>query len=311
MPQPQPAGIYAAVYITSESTGVGGLSKIGLFRRIEGDSAWVNLRPNTITPGMGFSNNGVRQQLYLAGGNGLHRSTDWGATWKVLTGWQTKEVLSVAIHPVNPGILYISTPFGVFKSEDGGAQWREAMKGFRTWYVRQVKIDADQHDWLYATGEDALYATRDGGESWTAMSVGVPGIKTLFQHPVDRNILLVGTEDHGVRYSVDRGKTWLVPEGLASSAVYAIASTRDGSQIYAGGFRTGLWRSGDRGRSWTHVWPADEIEAIYAIFVHPKNSAHMLVGTNGKGVFDSVDGGYTWRQAGLPFAHVKEIQRYP
>lgn len=102
--------VYAAVYINKGSTSVGSLSSIGLFRRSDGDTAWVNLRPNTITPGIGFTSFGGRHQLYLAGGNGLHRSTDGGRTWRVLTGWRTKEVLSVAFDPADSLRLYISTP---------------------------------------------------------------------------------------------------------------------------------------------------------------------------------------------------------
>ncbi len=185
------------------------------------------------------------------------------------------------------------------------------MTGFRTWYVRTVKIDRDHHEWLYATGEDDLYASRNGGDTWQPMRVGVPGIKTIFQHPVEKNLLLAGTEDHGVRYSVDRGRTWAEPAGLASSAVYAIAATSDGAAIYAAGFRTGIWRSNDRGRSWGRIWVDEEIEAIYALFVHPENPSHLMAGTNGKGIYESFDGGKTWRQAGLLHAHVKDIQRYP
>lgn len=154
---PQRPAIYAAVYINKGSTSVGLLSSIGLFRRYEGDTVWTNLRPNTITPGVGFTAFGSRHQLYLAGGNGLHRSTDWGTTWKILTGWRTKEVLSVAPDPVDSMRLYISTPFGVYGSTNAGATWVEKMKGFKTWYVRRVILDWTDRRVLYATGEDALY----------------------------------------------------------------------------------------------------------------------------------------------------------
>ncbi len=303
--------IYAAVYIVRSGTAVGTLSGIGLFRCFRDDSTWVNLRPNTITPGVGFYQSESKTVLYLAGGNGLHRSTDGGKSWKVLTGWQTKEVLSVAPDPVDERILYISTPFGIFKSTDRGTTWHEKMKGWTTWYVRRVIIDREDRQVLYGTGEDALYVSRDGAESWQTLSVGVPGIKWIFQHPVEGNVLLVGTEDHGVRVSFDRGATWRRASGLDTSAVYSFASTPEGAEIYACGFRTGVWRSVDNGASWTQIWNASDLDALYTICVDPYDTNHLLVGTNGYGIYASHDRGRTWRQAGLPDAHVKQIEVFP
>lgn len=302
---------YAAVYINKGSIAVGSLSGIGLFRRYEGDTVWTNIRPNTITPGVGFASFGGRHQLYLAGGNGLHRSTDGGSTWRILTGWRTKEVLSVALDPVDSLRLYISTPFGVYRSTDGGGTWVEKMKGFKTWYVRRVILDRVDRTVLYATGVDALYRSTDGAESWEQLSVGVPEIKWVLQHPVDPNLLLVGTEDHGVRYSPDRGTTWKQAAGLNASAVYSLASTPDGKELYAAGFQTGVWRSTDMGASWTQVWTASGLDAIYTVFVNPRNPDHLMVGINGSGVFESFDHARSWRYTGLPTAVVRQIEMYP
>ncbi|MBI3110649.1 MAG: hypothetical protein HYZ01_03650 [Ignavibacteriales bacterium] len=303
--------LYAAVYINKGSTSVGSLSSIGLFRRYEGDTAWVNLRPNTITPGMGFTSFGDRHQLYLAGGNGLHRSTDEGRTWRVLTGWRTKEVLSVALDPADSLRLYISTPFGVYRSTDGGSTWIEKMRGFKTWFVRRVILDRVNRNMLYATGEDALYRSMDGAETWKQLSIGVPGIKWVMQHPADSNLLLVGTEDHGVRYSTDRGETWKQAAGLDTSAVYTLASTRDGSALYAAGFQTGVWRSMDKGATWSQVWKAPDFDAIYSVCVNPRNPEHLMAGTNGSGVSESFDNGRLWHDAGLPNAIVRQVVMYP
>lgn len=310
-PTPLRTALYAAVYINKGATSVGLLSSIGLFRRYEEDTAWVNLRPNTITPGVGFTSFGDRHHMYLAGGNGLHRSTDGGATWRILTGWRTKEVLSVAPDPADSLRLYISTPFGVYRSTDGGNTWVEKMKGFNTWFVRRVILDHVDRSVLYATGEDALYRSMDGAETWKQLNVGVPGIKWIMQHPVDPNLLLVGTEDHGVRYSTDRGETWKQATGLDTSAVYTLACTRDGSVLYAAGFQMGVWRSMDRGATWSQVWKAPDFDAIYSVCVNPRNPDHLIAGTNGSGVFESFDKGRSWHDAGLPTAVVRQVAMYP
>lgn len=302
---------YVAVYSNATVMAVGVVNKNGLFVRQEDDTTWVNLRPNVYTFGIGYSEYGSVRQQYIAGGNGLHRSTDGGYTWKVLTGWQTKEILSVAVDPVEASILYVSTPFGIFKSTDAGVHWIETMNGFITTYTKQVIIDRTVYSMLYAAAEDDLYISKDGGANWEAAGIGVPGIKCVAQHPVKQNMLYVGTEDHGLWYSVDRGHIWKQASGFPQSTIYAIRSSTDGKTLYAAGFQTGVWKSEDDGVTWSQIWSGPGNGAIYSIFVHPDHPHHIIVGTNGKGMFESVDGGNTWHQAGFPNAHIRQIELYP
>lgn len=302
---------YAAVYSNADNPSVGSPNNNGVFRRAMDDTAWIKTSANFYAVGLGYTRFGSRQQLYIAGGNGLHRSTDGGTTWKVLTGWQTKEILSVAPDPVDSSVIFIATPFGIFKSTDAGGHWAEAMKGFKTSYTRHVIIDRTNHNTLYAAAEDALYKSTDAGTNWKAIYSGNTEIKCVLQLPNDAKRLLVGTEDKGVQFSTDGGQHWTSAVGIPQSAIYDIGSSVDGATTYAGGYKTGVWKSGDKGETWSQVWSAPEIEAIYCIFIDPNNASHLLVGTNGKGIFESNDQAKTWSQAGLPRAHVKQIERYP
>ncbi|MEK6756322.1 MAG: hypothetical protein AABZ02_09240 [Bacteroidota bacterium] len=303
---------YAAVFLNRGHVSGGASSNIGLFRREVGDTTWRNIyHPNLFTFGIGFWQRGSTSRYYIAGGNGLHRSTDGGKSWRILTSWQTEEILSVALDPIDSSILYIATPFGVFKSTNEGKRWEKKMKGMEKWYVQQIIIDGKNHRTLYAVAEDDLYRSRDAGDQWVALGVGVPGILTVLQHPVDPSVLIVGTEDDGVRVSDDGGKTWKAGRGLPRTAFYALRSSPDGRTHYAGGYKSGLWKSGDMGGTWSLVWLAPEVEAILSIFVYPGNSQHLIIGTNGQGVYESLDGGRSWTNTGLKGAHVKQIELYP
>jgi photosystem II stability/assembly factor-like uncharacterized protein len=81
--------------------------------------------------------------------------------------------------------------------------------------------------------------------------------------------------------------------------------------VYAGGFKTGLWKSVDGGLSWNLLWQNSDIEAIFTIFVDPDDPLHLLVGTSGQGIYESLDCGKNWRYAGLNGCHVKQIDLYP
>jgi photosystem II stability/assembly factor-like uncharacterized protein len=303
---------YAAVFISRGQVAGSLAPDVGVFRRNANDTSWTNIyRPNLLTFGLGMWERGSTRRYYIAAGNGLHRSDDGRRTWRILTGWQTMEVLTVALDPVDSAVIYIGTPFGIFKSTDDGRHWNEKMKGMHKWFVNKLVIDRTDRSTLYATSEDDLYRTRDGGEHWMPLHVGVPGILTFVQLPSDPRHLLAGTEDNGVRVSLDAGRTWKESRGLPNTAIYSICVSSDKQTVYAGGFRTGLWKSEDGGFSWEHLWGNSDLEAIYTIFVHPNDPNHLLVGTCGQGVYESLDGGKTWRDIGLDGCHVKQIEMYP
>jgi photosystem II stability/assembly factor-like uncharacterized protein len=284
---------------------------VGLFR-MEEDGHWRNVHhPNLFSYGLGYFVAPTVSRLYIAGGNGLHRSSDYGKTWRVLTGWQTEDVLSVAPHPVDSAIIYISTPFGIFKSSDDGITWQRKMEGMKRWFVQKVILSRESPDVLLAAAEDDAYRSEDGGESWLPLSVGVNGILEIVQHHLHPEILFAGTEDNGIFVSYDKGNSWAPASGIPHTAIYTIGITSDGIRVYAGGFRTGLWSSEDLGKTWQHVWSEESVEAIYALTVNPLDDNHILVGTNGNGLYESLDGGNSWRQAGLFGAHVQQIMFVP
>lgn len=306
--------IYAAVLFNNSKSNVTGADRyVGVFTRKENSPAWKNFsNTNLFAFGLGFAQYGATKHYYLAGGNGLHHSADGGKSWKILTGWETMEILAVALAPADSATIYVATPDGIFKSFDAGKSWSRKMRGFKTWYVQQVIIDRrDQHA-LYAAAEDDLYRSPDGGEHWSPLHVGVLGMRTVLQHPTAaNNMILAGTEDHGVRVTWDGGKNWQAGIGIPATAIYAIQAAADGRAIYAAGYKTGVWRSVDQGRTWRQIWAAPEIEAIYSLFVDPTDGDHLMAGTNGKGIYESTDHGQTWNAAGLDGAHVKQISRFP
>lgn len=302
---------FAAVFLNRSHVSVGASANIGLFRR-DGDTAWTNIyRPNLFTFGIGMWESGATRRAYIAGGNGLHRSDDGMRSWRVLTDWRTEEILSVALDPVDSARIFIATPWGVFRSSDDGKTWQRAMRGMKKNYVQKVVIDRSNRRTLYACVEDDLYRSTDGGDHWIALHAGVRDVMNVLQHPMNPRHLLVGTEDHGMRVSVDGGVSWRSGSGLPNTAFYGLAATPDGGTFYAGGYLTGLWKSTDGGASWSLLWQHELLEAIYTVFVDPVDPRHLMVGTSGQGIFESLDEGRRWKQVGLRGCHVKQIELYP
>jgi photosystem II stability/assembly factor-like uncharacterized protein len=306
-PAPPPAGrIFAAVLLVRGSVVGNTTGGFGLYVRSGGDdTSWTKItRGNIITFGMGLFDDGHTRRYYLAGGNGVHRSTDGGATWKILTSWRTEEIL-------DPAVIYAATPFGVFKTTDDGLTWEKKMNGVSPWYIQKVLMDPRDRSTLYAAGEADLFRTTNGGESWRPMGSGCRNILAVLQHPVRRDIFVVAGEEAGIRRTTDGGATWSASRGLEAASIYAMRASADGATLYAAGWQTGLWSSTDDGASWRQAWQGPDAEAIYSIFVDPANPAHLMVGSVGRGLFESRDGGATWKYAGLHGAQVKQIELYP
>jgi photosystem II stability/assembly factor-like uncharacterized protein len=309
-----PAGrMFATVLLVRGSVVGNSTGGFGLYvRSAGGDTSWTKItKGNIISFGIGYFDNGRTRRHYLAGGNGLHRSTDGGMTWKIITSWRTEEILGVVPDPVDSALIYVATPFGVFKTTDDGLTWNRKMNGITPWYIQRITMDPRSRSTLYAAGETDLFRTTDGGESWRAMGSGCRNILALLQHPVRHDVILIAGEESGIRRTTDGGATWSAARGLEGTSVYTFRASADGRSLYAAGWKTGVWRSTDDGASWEQLWTGPDAEAVYSLFVDPANPAHLMVGSVAKGLFESLDGGAHWKYAGLNGAQVKQIEIYP
>jgi photosystem II stability/assembly factor-like uncharacterized protein len=307
-----PAKRTFAAVLLNRGTVVGkNAGSYGVYVR-SGDTTWTKVTlSNIITFGLGYYEHGATQRYYLAGGNGVHRSTDGGRSWRILTSWQTEEILCVVPDPVDSAVIYAATPFGVFKTTDDGEAWVKKANGFKKWFIQRIIMDRSDRRVLFAASDDDLYRSTDAGEHWAPLHVGGPEILSLLQHPSMPGIILAGQEDDGIMYSADRGASWKQARVPFATSIYTFGASHDGHDLYAAGWKSGLWRSEDGGQTWTQTWPADGIEAIYSIFVDPQDPDHLMAGTVGLGIFESLDHGRTWRSAGLTGAQVKQIELYP
>jgi photosystem II stability/assembly factor-like uncharacterized protein len=303
---------FAAVFLVRGSVSGSHTGSFGVFTRNGDDTTWTlrNLS-SVITFGLGYFERGATRRYYIAAGNGVHRSTDGGSSWRILTSWETMEILSLATDPEDSAVVYAATPWGVYKTTDDGANWVLKDRGCKRWFVQKLLRDQDQREILYAVMEDDLYRTTDGGENWAGLSIGASQPQVVAQRPGDPGTLCVGVEDGGVRISRDSGKTWWESGGLRGTTIYALRFSRDGTTLFAAGWKTGLWQSTDVGHSWSLLWDDPAVEAIFDVSEDPQDPGHLLVGTDGQGIWESPDGGRSWRRAGLMGAKVKQIEFYP
>ena len=112
---------------------------------------------------------------------GLLRSLDGGASWEnVIDGLYLDEgfvdIHAVVVNPKIPGQLTIATRFGVFRSDDRGAHWRDLKAPLLRpigSYCRRLCYAPNDGNTLYLGAANdfdgdrgALFITRDNGSSW-------------------------------------------------------------------------------------------------------------------------------------------------
>lgn len=119
----------------------------------------------------------------------------------------------------------------------------------------------------HPTANSRLYRSTNEGRTWRRLSDFPAGANIHFLSVLSDNTLLaenayLGTER--LSRSTDRGRTWRrvfeFPDRYTTLSPHSIAD--DGTYVYVGSYnvlsgashRNWVWRSGDRGRSWSAVW---------------------------------------------------------
>ncbi len=158
----------------------------GLFKSTDGGNTWLALNPTYPGEPVPYVPNSPIVLTLGPNGSDLYvvdndatflKSTDGGATWQPLAQnlYLTRALF---IDPANPSNIYVSDNFGFQKSVDGGHVFAPipSPPPMLTSPVQQLAVDASGT--LYAGGSSSVYASTDGGATWTVVAY-TPALHTL------------------------------------------------------------------------------------------------------------------------------------
>ncbi len=256
-----------------------------------GDAAVHQKNPQVVWVGTGERAN--RQSS--SWGNGVYKSSDSGETWMHMGLEKTRHIGRIALHPEDPDIVYVaamghlwgSNPErGLYRSRDGGEKWKKILYVDEDTGVADVAVDPENPDILYAAAYQrrrrpygfhgggpgsGLFKSTDGGDTWAELTNGLPegdkgriGISIYRRNP---EIVYVCVEQ-GWRYN---------------------ASTAYNER------RAGIYRSGNKGNTWTHMsdWNPRPMYASQ-ILVDPNDDQRIYMQNS---FSYSDDGGKTFNRA--------------
>ena len=281
--------------------------------------------PKTIYAGTGESD--IRSDL--SSGDGVYKSVDSGATWTHIGLEDTRQISRIVVDPQNSNIVYVGAlghaygpneQRGVYKSVDGGAHWEKVLNAGPDTGISDLAICPGNSQVLFAGTWNthrppwstyapidgpggALYRSEDAGKTWSKLSGnGLPEgdwgrIGVDIAADGKRVYALIQAKKPGLYRSDDEGNTWTLANAdprLTSRAWYFSGITidqRTPDVIYMP--NVALYRSEDGGKTISIVRGAPGGDDYHQIWIDPKNSTSMVLGTD-QGTTISLDHGQTW-----------------
>jgi photosystem II stability/assembly factor-like uncharacterized protein len=252
-----------------------------------------------------FSDAGTKETVWTKAGNGISD-----------LNMQRVEVVTN-----NPDIAYASSTSSVYKTSDGGNNWREVLS-FRGSGNTVYALTASPSDKniIYAGTGEGLFMSSNGGSKWKRIFQKAGGENSVHCVAVRQgspDIVYIGTKS-GIYFSEHATGNWKKARSLpVDSAVNFIAVDPSNPLVLFAALHKGLYKSMDKGMTWKRILVTstankeitgsddngyidyEKIETnsnINIIAIEPSGDGTVYVGMS-KGLLLSKDGGSTWISA--------------
>ena len=320
-------------------------TKTGVWRSSDRGATWVKGAKNPVPMGTGphyymelYASPHEFERLFFSGPS-LGTSTDGGKTFKVLkSGTRHGDHHAMAFRPDDPNYMILGTDGGLYESFDRGKTWRFIANLPVTQFYKVAVDDAEPFYNVYGGTQDNF---TQGGPSRTDNANGIRNADWFVTLSADGHQPATEPGNPDIMYSeFQRGNLFRIdrttgertyiqpqpPEGKPAERFNwdapILISPHSPTRLYVGSQR--VWRSDNRGDSWTSVspdltrnqnrmllplmdkqwsWDAawdmvamSTFNTITSLAESPKQEGLLYAGTDDGIIQVSENGGKTWRR---------------
>lgn len=226
------------------------------------------------------------------------RTSDGGATWQSIhTGMiDDSDVFSIEVDPHQPSRVLASACSGAYASYDAAHHWarlKTPLGAFRTYFTT---LDPGHPGTIFAGTSDGLLKSANDGLTWRKVSPHP--VKSIAFDPFIANRVFFAATDVGLLLSTDGGESLRESNvGFDHRTFTSIADA--GNTLYLSG-PEGFYWTDTLGRRWQKIAPGTGGEKMLILSAAP-DAPHTLFAAGYRGLFESADGGHTWKpREGLP-----------
>lgn len=236
------------------------------------------------------------------------RSSDNAVSWESKiriddkTSIANQNVLSMAVHPSDPNVVYLGTESGgLFVTKDGGETWKHLDFADKAY---GIVFDRKNPSVMYATGvfnkRGKIYKKETEDQPWKEIYTEPADgtiMSSLAIDPSNTQILYAGTNQGVIIKSTNGGQTWFNIKNIVMPVINIAIDARNTSQVYFGAFQQALYRTKDGGATVEDITQnfdkTNSRYPIYTVVADPSAPGLVYVGTD-HGIFRSFNNGDDW-----------------
>jgi len=307
----------------------------GVFKSIDGGQSWTESNFGMATVEIDDPNHqgyyafaiapSKPDLLYLGlYGCGMYKSEDGSGTWRPINGlgqtMRGKPITALVVDPDNANIVYVATEDSIYRTIDGGLHWSAFNNDLYSHDIRTIAMGRDKTLYAGSRGYELFSCKKNNtawyqvnafgkfGSDWSVWDRPLYQYTSLLFHPINPEVIYIGTFPAGIYKSTDGGNSWLEKNvGWTNDGAFTLVFHPENPQIIYAGTYNGVNRSIDGGahwEMWDNGWPDEQwvfsiafdsrdSKIMYACSKNGENKGNGDDGFHGT-VMKSLDGGASW-----------------
>ena len=170
-----------------------------------------------------------------------------------------------------------------------------------------IDVSADGR-WVYVGAGPGVFVSEDGGRNWRL--TGGTAVNEVLDARIDPGNLekAWASTAYGLYKTIDAGKTWVKPGNQPFGYTSCVCMDRTDTDRIFIGTETGLFITEDDGETYEKIGP-DAI--IRSILQDSRGNDRFWVGTDGDGLWQTNDGGKSWKRVPDAGEIVNCVKQHP